>query len=206
MYFLPTMRPRGRIFDESERMFTTQQDMVKRAGHAIWFTEFTPTKIVHLGFVNPLLHTFCELDICCAFVNAFPSYIAGVISVFSTGVTWLSLLYIARIESPILDNIYKVQSFQIGSFLFFLTDNEHFEDFNDYSVCAITMGEETIQLLIGVVDTSTITCGSKSCIKFLEFLWDTTLIFAFLKYGIVCVHFDSPKVLYLRNHEATSWG
>jgi len=87
-------------------------------------------------------------------------------SVFSTGGTRLSLLYIARIDSPILDNFYnKVPSFQIGPFSFVLTDNEHFEDFHDFSVYAITLGEETVQVLIGVVDTSTITCGSKSNIN-----------------------------------------
>jgi len=61
-------------------------------------------------------------------------------------------------------------------------------------------------VLIGDVDTSTITCGSKSSIKFLEFLWDATLIFAFLKYGIVCLPFDPPKLLYLRHHESTCGG
>jgi len=114
---------------------------VQRAGYAIWFTEFTPAKIDHLGYVTRLLHIFCELDICCALVNAYPSYIEGVYSVFPTGGTRLSLLYIARIDSPILDNIYnKVPSFQIGPFSFVLTYNEHFEDFHDYLVHAITLG------------------------------------------------------------------
>ena len=174
------MRRGGRCFDGSDSMFQTHQDLVGRAGHAVWFTEFKPAKIDHLGFVNRLLHTFCELDICCALVNAYPSYIAGVISVFLTGGTRIILLYFARINSPILGNIYnKVPSLQIGSFSFVLTDNEHFENFHDCSVYAIILWEETVQMLIGVVDTSTITCGSKSSINFLEFLWDTTLIYAF---------------------------
>jgi len=63
-----------------------------------------------------------------------------------------------------------------------------------------------VQVLIRVVDTSTITCGSKSSIQLLEFLWDSTLVFTLLMYGIVCVPFDSPKVLYLRHHEATCRG
>ena len=94
------MRPRGRCFDGSDSMFRTHQDLLGHAGHAVWFTEFTPAKIDHLGFVNRLLHTFCELDICCALVNADPSYIAGVISVFSTGGPRISLLYFARVDSP----------------------------------------------------------------------------------------------------------
>jgi len=101
----------------------------------MWITEFTP---VRLDFVNRLLQTNCELDICGVLVNAYPAYIAGDLSVFSTGGTRLSLLYIARVDSPILDNIYKVPSFQIGTFTFVLTDPERFDDFNDYSVYAIT--------------------------------------------------------------------
>ena len=79
------MRLGGRIFDWSDSMFTTQQELVKRAGHAVWLTEFTPARLDHLAFVNRLLHTFCELDICCALVNAYPAYIAGALSVYSTG-------------------------------------------------------------------------------------------------------------------------
>jgi len=75
------MRPRGRLFDGSDSLFTTQQDLVKRAVHAMWLTEFTPAR---LDFVNRLLQTFCELDICCALANAYPAYIAGVLSVYST--------------------------------------------------------------------------------------------------------------------------
>ena len=65
------MRPRGRCLDGSDSMFRTHQDLVGRAGHAVWFTDLTPAKIEHLGFVNRLLHTFCELDIGCALVNAY---------------------------------------------------------------------------------------------------------------------------------------
>ena len=102
---------------------------------------------------------------------------------FSTGGPRLSLLYFARVASPILDSIYnKVPSFQIGPFSFVLTDNEHFENFHDYSVYAITLLEETVEVLIGVAETSTITCGSKSSINFLEFLGESTIIFAFTKY------------------------
>jgi len=201
------MRLRGKLFDGSDSLFRTQQELVNRAGHAVWLTEFTPARLDHLGFVNRLLQTFCELDICCALVNAYPAYIAGVLSVYSTGGGKLSLLYIARVDSPILDNIYnKEPSFQIRPFTFTLTESERYMDFHDYSVFAITQGDETVRFLIGVVDTVTITCGSKSNINFLEFLWDNALIFSFLKYGIVCVPLASPMVLYLQHHSATSRG
>jgi len=61
--FPPTMRPRGICFDGSDSLFKTHQDLVKRAGHAVWFSEFTPARPDHLGFVNRLLQTLCELDI-----------------------------------------------------------------------------------------------------------------------------------------------
>jgi len=116
----------------------------------MWLNEFTPARLDHLGLVNRLLLRFCELDICCALANAYPAYIAGFLSVFSTDGTRLSLFYIARVVSPIVDNIYnKVHSFQIGTFTFVLTDSERFDDFNDYSMYAITQVEETVQFLIG---------------------------------------------------------
>ena len=91
------------------------------AGHAVWIKEFTPARLEHFGFMNRLLLTFCELDICCALVNAYPAYIAGILSVYSLGGNVVSLLNIARTDCPILDNINgKVPSFQIGPFTFSL--------------------------------------------------------------------------------------
>jgi len=114
---------------------------VRRAGHAVWFTEYTPARLDYLAFVNLLLQTFCELDICCALVNAYPAYIAGVLSVFSTGGIRLSLLYIARTDSPTLYNIYNnVPSFDVGSFTFALSDSEENEINPDYNVYALTLG------------------------------------------------------------------
>ena len=85
------MRPGGKCFDGSDSMFRTQQAVVKRAGHAVLFNEFTPARLDHLGFVNRLRHIFCELDICCALVNAYPAFIAGVTSVYSLGGNVISL-------------------------------------------------------------------------------------------------------------------
>jgi len=162
--------------------------MGKRAGHDVWLNEFTPARMEHLGFVNRLMQTFCELDIRCALVNTYPAYIAGVFGLFSTGGGKISLLYFARVDSPILENIYnKVPSFQIGTLTFTLTEAERYEYFTDYSVFAITLGEETVRVLIGVADTTSNICGSKSSINLLEFLWENTLVFSFLKYEIVCV-------------------
>ena len=165
------MRLRGNLFDGLDRLFRTQQDLVKRAVHAVWLSEFTPARLEHLGFVNRLLQTLCELDICCALVNTYPAYVAGVFSLFSTGGGKVSLLYFARVDSQILDNIYNnVLSFQIGTLTFTLTESERYVEFPDYSVFAITQGQETVQFLIWVVDTDTTPYGSKSNINLLEFL------------------------------------
>jgi len=197
------MRLRGQLFDGPDSLYRTQQELVKRAGHAVWLTKFTPARLEHLGYVNRLLQTFYELDICCALLNAYPAYIAGALSVYSTGGNVLSLLYIARTDSPILDNIYnKVPSFQLGPFTFALTVLEQFANYRDYSLFAITQGTEMVQFLLGVVDS--VTCGAKSSINLLEFFLDTTVLFAFQMYGIVCVPLASPKVSYLRHHMDSS--
>jgi len=88
------MGSRGKRFDGSDFLFETHQDLVKRAGHGVWFTEFRPARMDYLGFFNRLLQTFCELEIFCALVNAYPAYIAGALSVYSTGGLRLCLLYI----------------------------------------------------------------------------------------------------------------
>ena len=91
--------------------------------------------------MNLLLKTFCQPDFSCALVNAYPAYVAGVLSAYSTGVGKLSLLYIAQVDTPILDNIYKkVPSFLIGPFKFTLTESERYVDRLDNSVFDITQG------------------------------------------------------------------
>jgi len=164
------MRPRGRCFDGSDSVFQTQQDLVRRASHAVWFTEFTHARLDYLALVNSLIQTFCELDICCALVNAYTAYIAGVLSVFSARGIRLSLLYIARTDSLIIDNIYNnVPSFQVVPSTFALSDSEWNEINPDYNEYAFTLGEETVEILIGLVDL-TDTCVSRSSINLMEFI------------------------------------
>jgi len=119
---------------------------------------------------------------------------------FSTGGIGLSLLYIARTDSPIIDNIYNnVPSLQVGHFTFALSASEENDINSDYKVYALPFGEDTVELLIGLVDV-TDNCDSRSSINLMEFMWESTLIFAFTKYGIVCVPLDSRKFLYFRHH------
>ena len=134
------MRPRGKCFNGSDSMLTTQKDLVKLAGNAVWFTEFTPVRLDHLDFVKRLLHTFCELDICCAIVNAYPAYIAGAVSVCSVGDFTLSVLYIAKVNSPLLVHFYLNDPyFQAGPFSFALHDSEAHDANPDYYVYQITL-------------------------------------------------------------------
>ena len=71
---------------------------------------------------------------------------------YSTGVGKLSLLYMARVDSQILDTIYnKVPYFQVGNFTFTLTESERYVDRRDYSMFDITQVEETVRFLTGVV-------------------------------------------------------
>ena len=78
----------------------------------------------------------------------------------------VSLLYIARTDSPILGNIYnKLLSFQIGPYTFALTALEQFANYREYSMFTITQCAETVQFLLGVVDS--FTCRAKSSINLL---------------------------------------
>ena len=169
-------------------------------------THFTPARLDHLGFANRLLKTFRELDICCALVGTYPAYIAGVISSYYMDSLRLGQLCIARTDYPILDNIYKkLPTFEIGPFRFSITAGEEYANYRSYSVYEITQGDVTVPFLLAIVDVSVL-CGSKANINLAEFMWENASIFAFKMYGIVCVPLDTPTVLYLHHHGATSGG
>jgi len=73
------------------------------------------------------LKTFCALDICCALVGTYPAYIAGVLSSHYIDRLRLNQLYIARTDSPILDNIYrKFPTFEMGHFRFRITAEDEY--------------------------------------------------------------------------------
>ena len=182
--------------------------MVKNniAVHALWLTNSTPARPDHLGSVNRLLKTFCELDICCALVGTYPAYIAGVLSSHYVDSLRLSQLCIARTDSPILDNIYrKCPNFQIEPFRFSITADKEFANYRDYSVYEITHGDVTVPFLLAVIDVS-VNCGSKSNINLAEFMWGNASIFALKMYGTVCIPLDTLTVSYLHHHGATSGG
>ena len=201
------MRLRGGRFNGSDSMLKTQKDLETVVGSAVWFTEFTPVRTDHLGFVRRLLLTFCELDICCSIVNSYPAYIAGAVGVCSVGELALGVFYFAKVDSPFLDHVFLNDPyFEVGPFSFALRESMEHDDDPDYFVYQVTLGEETYTCLLGFFDTVTVPCGSTSNINFTEFLWDNTVVFSFQKYGIVGVPLDSPKILYLRHHGAESSG
>jgi len=117
------MRPHGIPFDGSDSLFQTQQSLANVAGHAVWLPYFTPTRSGHLHFVNRLLKTFCELDICCTVTGTYPTYIAGALTSYYYTRPVLGTLYIARKTSILQDNIYrKANAFEICDFQFVRND------------------------------------------------------------------------------------
>ena len=113
---------------------------------------------------------------------------------------------IARTDSPILDNIYrKLPTFERGPLRFRITAEQEYTDYSDYSVYEMTHDGVTIPFLLAVVDVS-LHCGSKSSFNLAEFMWENACIFAFKMYAIGCFPLDTPTVLYLHHHVATSGG
>ena len=97
-----------------------------------------------MDFVNSLMLTFCELDICCFIVNSYPAYIAGAVGVCSVGELALGVFYFAKVNSPFLDSVFLNDSyFEIGPFSFALRESVEHDDLPDYFVYQITLGEET---------------------------------------------------------------
>ena len=123
------MRPHGKVFDGSNSMFETQQFLWRWnvASNALWLPHFTPVRSDHLRFVTTLLKTFCSLDICCACVGTYPSYIAGVLGTYYLDTLRISQLCIARTDSPILDELYiKFPTLDVGIFELQITEAEEF--------------------------------------------------------------------------------
>jgi len=202
------MRPKVKLFEESNSLYETQQFLLKYniAGSALWLTHFTPVSQDHLRFVNHLLKTFCAVDICCVLVGTYPAYIAGVLISHYLEKIRASQLFIARTDSPILANIYrKFPKFEIGSFRFSITTEEDYASFTDYSVYEIRHDSVTVPFYITVVDMSA-HCGSRPSINLAEFMWENACIFAFKLYALVCVPFDTPTVFYLHHHGANNGG
>jgi len=115
-------------------------------------------------------------------------------------------LFIARTDSSIFDNIYrKLPTFGIGPFRFRITAEEEYTDYPDYSVYEITHDGVTVPFLLAIVNIS-VHGGSKSSINLPEFMCEKACIFTFKMYATVCVPLDTPTVLYLHHHVATSGG
>jgi len=113
-------------------MLKTQKDLEEIAGNAVRFTEFTPVSKNHLEFVTRLLLTFCELDICCAIINAYPAYIAGAVGVCSVGELALGVFYFAKVNAPLLDHYYLSDPYlYIGDFSVALRESVEHDKVHD---------------------------------------------------------------------------
>jgi len=176
------------------------------ASNTLWLPHFTPVRPHHLRFVTQLLKTFCSLDICCACVGTYPSYITGVLSTYYFDTLRISQLCIARSDSPILDKIYrKFPTIEFGPFQFRMGEAEEYASLPDYSLYYITYEGVTVPFFISIVDAS-VRCGSQSSINLVDFMWTNTCVFAFKMYAIVCVPLSTPTVFNLRHHRAASEG
>jgi len=151
------MRPHGKVFGGLNSLFESQQFSWREnvANNALWLPLFTPVRSDYLRFVSHLLKTFCSLDICCACVETYPSYIAGVLSTYYVDTLRISQLCIARTDSPILDKLYGTfPTFEVGPFGFRMSEADEYSSLPDYSPYVITYEGVTLPFLISIVDAS----------------------------------------------------
>ena len=72
------MRPHGKAFDGSNCLFENQQFLWKGdvGSNVLWLPHFISVSSDQLHFVTQLLIKFSSVDIFCACVGTYPSYIA----------------------------------------------------------------------------------------------------------------------------------
>jgi hypothetical protein len=199
------MRPLGMVFDGSTSLFETQRVLCTSIGQAIWLAQFTPVHHDHLHFVQALFQAFCSLGICCVFTGLYPAYIAGVLDKSCLEDDFcICHLCIAKSTSTILGTLReKAAKFTIGSFNFQFRSRGAFERYADFSAYDISYEGETLTFYLVLVD-ATVDCSPRASLNFVEFTWDNIKTFAFIKYAIVCIPLETPKILFLRHYRAAN--
>jgi hypothetical protein len=99
----------------------------------------------------------------------------------------------------------KSTKFTIGFFNFQFGARGAFERYADCSAYDISYEGETLTFYLVLVD-ATVDCSPRTCLNFVEFIWDNIKTFAFIKYAIVCIPLETPKILFLRHYRAASHG
>ena len=62
---------------------------------------------------------------------------------------------------------------------------------------------EILTFHLVLVDAA-VNCSPRASLNFVEFTWDNIKTFAFIKYAIVCIPLETPKILFLRNYRAAN--
>jgi len=99
----------------------------------------------------------------------------------------------------------KVTKFTMGSFNFQFRSRGAFERYADFSPYDISYEGVTLTFHLVLVD-ATVNYSPRACLNLVEFIWDNIKTFAFIKYAIVCVPLETPKILFLRHYRAASDG
>ena len=117
----------------------------------------------------------------------------------------MSLIHRKNISTILGPLLQKAAKFTIGSFNFQFRSRGAFETYADFSAYEVSYEGVTLTFHLVLVD-ATVDCTTQECLNFVEFIWDNSKTFAFIKYAIVCVPLETPKILFLRHYRAASDG
>ena len=97
----------------------------------------------------------------------------------------------------------KSIEYTIDSFDFRFRSRGAFERYAYFSTYVISYDGVTLTFHLVIVD-STVDCVPRACINFVDFIWDKIKTFAFIKFIIVCVPFDTPTITFLLHYRSAN--
>ena len=95
----------------------------------------------------------------------------------------------------------KITIITIGFFSFQFRSRGAFECYADFSANDISYEGVALTFHLVLVD-ATVDCSPRASLNFVQFIWNNIKTFAFIKYAIVCVPLETPKILFLRHYRA----
>ena len=114
------------------------------------------------------------------------------------------ITYIAKSTSTILGPLFKnATKFTIGSLNFQFRSRGAFESYAHISVYDVSYESVTLTIHLVLVDAA-VDCSSRVSLNFVEFIWGNIKTFAFIKYAIIFIPLETPKILFLRHYRAAS--
>jgi hypothetical protein len=123
------MKLQGTDFDGSCSLLKTSKKLQPSAGRATCLTEFNPINRENLNFVELLLYTLCTLGMCCAVADTFPTYTAGILSLYH-----VITLCIAQTNCTVFDLNRRERNFKIGNLKFEHRIEETDAEFKEYYI------------------------------------------------------------------------